>query len=60
MTTCDFCGGRIDAWPSATCEEPERHTTAVYDCDCGDTVTVADAQANPPKHRRCHLIGSRA
>ena len=59
IPTCRCCGARVTDWPSRDCEEPEEHTGAIYDCDCGDAVTMADALAHPSKHRRCNLIGSR-
>lgn len=62
MTTasCPFCDRAADVWPPVGCEEPEFHDRATFDCDCGDTVTIAEAIASPSRHRRCSLIGSRS
>lgn len=57
MSTCDCCGEETSAWPSNSCDSPEEHDTATHDCDCGETVTMADALDNPKRHRRCYLIG---
>lgn len=57
LTTCPTCGSPAADWPSKNCDSPEAHSSAVYICDCGDTVTMADALGTGTrKHRRCHLI----
>lgn len=56
--TCGFCGESVSTWPSRDCEQPADHVAAVYACDCGDMLTIADAIAQPSKHRRCNLIGA--
>lgn len=58
LVRCEDCDRPVSEWPSSTCDRPSDHTTATYDCPCGDVITVADVQAAPAKHRRCHLIGA--
>lgn len=59
-TDCPTCPRSVSDWPAAECETPEAHEGAIYDCDCGDTVTIEQAIADPRRHRRCNLIGSRS
>ena len=56
LIDCGWCGDPADRWPTRTCEEPENHILATYDCDCGDTLRVNDD--NLHLHKRCREIGS--
>lgn len=57
-TACGFCGRPTATWPGKDCEQPEEHVGATYGCDCGETVTIEQALADPRRHRRCNLIGA--
>jgi hypothetical protein len=57
LVRCNSCDRPTHEWPGNDCDGPELHTTAAYDCECGETVTIEQAIGDPSRHARCHLIG---